>query len=56
MDDKQKDILDRNSGLLVGNIIVTDEFFQLLKAETVLPDTMIQDIRVRFLHHIQRST
>lgn len=46
MEEKQKGILDRNRWLFLGNIIMTEEFFQALKTENVLPDTMIKDIKV----------
>ncbi|XP_052774517.1 uncharacterized protein LOC128213059 [Mya arenaria] len=45
MDERHRSVLERNRGLLLGNIILTDEFFRLLKSEHVLPDTMINDIQ-----------
>ncbi|XP_060559328.1 uncharacterized protein LOC132719567 [Ruditapes philippinarum] len=45
MDEKQKSILDRNQWLLLGNIVMTEDFFQALRTENVLPDTMVKDIR-----------
>ncbi|KAL4236191.1 hypothetical protein ACF0H5_004578 [Mactra antiquata] len=55
MDEKQRDILDRNSGLLIGNIVMTDEFLLLLKTENVLPDTMINDIQTKTTQ-LERNT
>jgi len=47
MDEKTWHVLERNSGLLVGNMVLSEEFFRLLKTEHVLPDTMVRDIQVR---------
>lgn len=46
MDEKQREVLERNRALLVNNMIMTEDFFHLLKTEHVLPDTMIKDIQV----------
>ncbi|XP_033748505.1 uncharacterized protein LOC117333353 [Pecten maximus] len=45
MDEKEKDILDRNKELLVRNMVLTPEFYDLLQSYNVLPVTMVTDIR-----------
>ncbi|KAH3696859.1 uncharacterized protein LOC127861608 [Dreissena polymorpha] len=45
MEERERGILERNSGLLVGNIVMGEEFFRFLRAEHVLPDTMVNDIK-----------
>ncbi|XP_069136251.1 putative leucine-rich repeat-containing protein DDB_G0290503 [Argopecten irradians] len=47
MDEKEKDIIDRNSELLVRNIVLTPEFYDLLQTYNVLPVTMVTDIKAR---------
>ena len=46
MEEKEKEILDRNYHLLVHNIILTEEFYNQLRWNQVLPDSMIDDIQV----------
>lgn len=46
MEEQEKDILDRNYHLLVHNIILTEEFYNQLRWNQVLPDSMIDDIQV----------
>ena len=46
MDEKQRRILDRNFFLLVKNLVLTEEFYDCLRRESVLPETMIKDIEV----------
>ncbi|XP_045157219.2 ERC protein 2-like [Mercenaria mercenaria] len=55
MDEKQRSILDRNQWLLVGNIVMTEDFFQVLRAENVLPDTMIRDVQAKTTQY-ERNT
>ena len=50
MDEKQRAVLERNRSLLVGNIVHTHHFFQLLKSEHVLTDTMIRDVQVNVVY------
>jgi len=47
MEEKERNILERNQELLVRNIILSDEFFSLLQHYNVLPATMIADVKVR---------
>ena len=47
MDEKQRRILERNRCLLVNNIVLTEDFYQWLRRESVIPETMIKDIQVR---------
>ena len=46
MDEKHRRILDRNVFLLVKNMMLTEEFYDCLRQENVLPETMIKDIEV----------
>lgn len=46
MEENEKEILDRNYHLLVHNIILTEEFYNQLRWNQVLPDSMIDDIQV----------
>ncbi|XP_050410045.1 uncharacterized protein LOC126824737 isoform X1 [Patella vulgata] len=45
MDERYKAILDRHRQLLIKNIILTDEFYEMLQKERVLPDAMIKDVK-----------
>ncbi|XP_060077256.1 uncharacterized protein LOC132556836 [Ylistrum balloti] len=45
MEEKEKKIIDRNEELLVRNIVLTPEFYELLQTYNVLPVTMVTDIR-----------
>ncbi|ESO97420.1 hypothetical protein LOTGIDRAFT_159452 [Lottia gigantea] len=48
MDEKYKAILNRHRQLLIKNIILTDEFYELLDKEKVLPGAMIKDVKGGF--------
>ena len=48
MEKHERDILRRNRFLLIKNIILTEEFYDLLRSYHVLPETMIRDVQVRF--------
>ena len=48
MEEKQRRILDRNFFLLVKNMVLTDEFYDCLRRENVVPETMIKDIEVSY--------
>ncbi|XP_021342383.1 uncharacterized protein LOC110442867 isoform X2 [Mizuhopecten yessoensis] len=45
MEEKEKDIIERNKELLVRNIILTPEFYDMLQSYNVLPVTMVTDIK-----------
>ncbi|KAK3587582.1 hypothetical protein CHS0354_032782 [Potamilus streckersoni] len=47
MDQHQRQILERNRILIIKNLILTDEFYELLRTDSVLPDTMIRDVQGR---------
>ena len=46
MEEKHKDVLDRNNDLLVKNIVLTNEFYQLIQEYQVIPATMVGDVKV----------
>ena len=48
MEKHERDILRKNRFLLIKNIILTEEFYDLLRSYHVLPETMIRDVQVRF--------
>lgn len=39
--------MERNRTLLTKNLILTDDFYDLLLKEKVLPQSMIADVKVR---------
>ncbi|WAR24024.1 hypothetical protein MAR_037693 [Mya arenaria] len=46
MDERHRSVLERNRGLLLGNIILTDEFFRLLKSEHSLKTQLSRNSRL----------
>ncbi|KAK3101440.1 hypothetical protein FSP39_003625 [Pinctada imbricata] len=45
MEASEREILRRNHYLLIKNIILTEEFYSLLRSYHVLPETMIKDVQ-----------
>ncbi len=46
MDERYRGLMERNRVLLLKNIILTEEFYELLLKEKVLPHSMIADVKV----------
>lgn len=46
MEEQEKAAIDRNYDLLINNIILTDEFYNQLRWNQVLPESMIADVQV----------
>ncbi|XP_063397387.1 uncharacterized protein LOC134681666 [Mytilus trossulus] len=45
MEEQEKAAIDRNYDLLINNIILTDEFYNQLRWNQVLPESMIADVQ-----------
>lgn len=46
MEERERELVDRNENLLIHNIILTEEFYNQLRWNQVLPDCMISDVQV----------
>jgi hypothetical protein len=46
-----KDVIDKNRTLLTRNIILTEDFYNLLRQEKILSETMIKDVQVKLTIH-----
>ncbi|XP_067668187.1 restin homolog [Haliotis asinina] len=55
MDERYRNIMERNRMLLTKNLILTDDFYDLLLKEKVLPQSMIADVKEAGLSREERA-
>ncbi|XP_046353849.2 cilia- and flagella-associated protein 58-like [Haliotis rufescens] len=55
MDERYRNLMERNRTLLTKNLIITDDFYDLLLKEKVLPQSMIADVKEDGLSREERA-